>query len=52
MGEKGKEKVNKEQDSANIVGNDVEDALILSLDNRSESWVIDSGASVPTTSNT
>ena len=33
------------------MGDDVEDALILSLDNRSESWVVDLGASFHATSN-
>lgn len=37
--------------STNIVEEVVEDALVLALDNKSESWVIDSGVSFYATSN-
>ena len=37
--------------AVNVVNDNLQDALILSLDNRSESWVVDSGASFHATGN-
>uniref|UniRef100_A0A2N9GIS0 Retrovirus-related Pol polyprotein from transposon TNT 1-94 n=1 Tax=Fagus sylvatica TaxID=28930 RepID=A0A2N9GIS0_FAGSY len=42
-------KKKNENDSANVVTEEVHDALLLSVDNPIESWVLDSGASFHTT---
>ena len=46
-----KKNEDKKSDEVNVIAEDVHDALLLSVDNHLDSWVIDSGASFHTTAN-